>query len=510
MKTTAIIMMVITVISKVMGLLRESVKAYFYGTGDIATAFVMAQTIPIFIFNFIQMGITTGYIPSYNRILRKDGKDSAHKFTSNLGNVAVVIAIFLVIFIEIFAGPIVKVFAPGFTDETFRLTVQFTRITSLSILASAFACVYKSYLNARNNFIIPNLQGFVMNFFIIIALAVSYYTNKPILLPIGLCFAIAIQYVIYIPAVKASKFKFTRGIDFSDSNLREMLRLALPVIFGVAVYQINILVDKSLSSLILENGPTILDYSSRLNDFVNGIVIVSIGTVVYPQLSRQSADKDIKNFKSTILSSLSMISVLVIPAMTGLIIFAGPIVKLVFERGQFTPQDTLVTAQCLRFYAIGLIGVAIRDIVSKSFYAMKDTKTPTKNSVIMVVLNVVSSIFFAYFVGLGIQGLALGTAVSSVLGAFTLTLRLRKKIGSFEKVSKTFSEIIKMAISSAVMGVGSYLVYNLLLNSLPSSLSLLIAIISAVLIYLVMVLILRVDEVKVLISGFKKKINKAK
>src|SRR5699024_10015185 len=223
---------------------------------------------------------------------------------------------------------------------------------------------------------------FVMNTFIILALAVSFYTQQPILLAVGLCFAIAIQYVIYIPAVKASRFKYTKGIDFKDSNLREMLILALPVIFGVAIYQINILIDKSLSSLILQNGPTILDYATRLNDFVNGIVIVSIGTVVYPQLSKQSANHDIKSFKDTILSSLSMISVLVIPAMVGLIIFSSPIVKLVFERGQFTAEDTLITSQCLQLYAIGLIGVAVRDIISKSFYAMKDTKTPTKNSVL--------------------------------------------------------------------------------------------------------------------------------
>lgn len=506
MKTTAIIMMVITIISKVMGLLRESVKAYFYGTGNIATAFVMAQTIPVFIFNFIQMGITTGYIPSYNRILKKDGKEAAHKFTSNLGNVAVVIAIILVIIIEIFAGPIVKLFAPGFDAETFNLTVQFTRITSISIIASALACVYKSYLNARNNFIVPNLQGFVMNTFIIIALAVSFYTKKPILLAVGLCFAIAIQYVIYIPAVKASRFNYTRGIDFKDSNLREMLVLALPVIFGVAIYQINILIDKSLSSLILQNGPTILDYATRLNDFVNGIVIVSIGTVVYPQLSKQSANHDMKSFKDTILSSLSMISVLVIPAMVGLIIFSSPIVKLVFERGQFTPEDTLITSQCLQLYAIGLIGVAVRDIISKSFYAMKDTKTPTKNSVLMVIVNVGASIGFSYL--MGIKGLALGTAIASIFGAVVLTLKLRKKIGAFKNVRKTIVEILKMTIASAVMGAGSYFVFTLLSKTLSSSLSLLIAILVAVIIYAFMVLILRVEEIRLLIMGFRKKIHK--
>ena len=493
MKTTAIIMMVITIVSKVMGLLRESVKAYFYGTGNIATAFVMAQTIPVFIFNFIQMGITTGYIPSYNRILKKDGKEAAHKFTSNLGNVAVVIAIILVIIIEIFAGPIVKLFAPGFDAETFNLTVQFTRITSISIIASALACVYKSYLNARNTFII-------------LALAVSFYTQQPILLAVGLCFAIAIQYVIYIPAVKASRFKYTKGIDFKDSNLREMLILALPVIFGVAIYQINILIDKSLSSLILQNGPTILDYATRLNDFVNGIVIVSIGTVVYPQLSKQSANHDIKSFKDTILSSLSMISVLVIPAMVGLIIFSSPIVKLVFERGQFTAEDTLITSQCLQLYAIGLIGVAVRDIISKSFYAMKDTKTPTKNSVLMVIVNVGASIIFSYI--LGIRGLALGTAIASIFGAIVLTLRLRKKIGTFNNVRKTLVEIFKMIISSVVMGLGSYFVFTLLSSTLSSSLSLLISILVAVIIYAIMVLVLKVEEIRLLIMGIKNKIPK--
>src|SRR5699024_3463231 len=114
--------------------------------------------------------------------------------------------------------------------------------------------------------------------------------------------------------------------------------------------------------------------------------------------------------------------------MVGLIIFSSPIVKLVFERGQFTAEDTLITSQCLQLYAIGLIGVAVRDIISKSFYAMKDTKTPTKNSVLMVIVNVGASIIFSYI--LGIRGLALGTAIASIFGAIVLTLKFRKKICS--------------------------------------------------------------------------------
>ena len=187
--------------------------------------------------------------------------------------------------------------------------------------------------------------------------------------------------------------------------------MALPVILGVAVNQVNVLIDKSLSSAVSENGVAILDYANRLNDFVVGIVVVSVGTAVYPILSKSVAEGDIKNLKNNIMESISHISFLIIPAMLGLMIFAKPIVIMLFERREFTRKDSIDVAAGLFYYASGIIWIAIRDILSKGFYAMQDTGTPVKNSIIMVVINIVSSIILSRFMGL--SGLALGTSFSA-------------------------------------------------------------------------------------------------
>lgn len=507
MKSTAVILMITTILSKFLGLIRESVKGFSYGTGDVANAYVVAQIIPVIIFTFIQSGITTGYIPIYNRILKKDGEEAAQKFTSNLGNIAFVISIVILIILEIFMEPITKIFSIGDSPESFIMSVQFTRITVLSIWALALAIVYKSYLNANHSFVLPNLQGMILNVFVIAAFFISYYTNNPILLPIGLCFALIVQHIVYIPAIKKTNFKYTFGIDLKDPYLQKMLFLAIPVIIGVAVNQINVIVDISLSSFVAENGKAIIDYSSRLKDFVNGIVVVSIGTVIYPTLSKHATDNNMDKLKSTVLSSLTMINILVIPAVVGLVIYAKPIVRLILERGAFTAEDTIVVGTCLRYYAISLIGMSIWDIVAKAFYSLQDTKTPTKYSIIMVVMNIVLSISLSQIVG--IQGLAIGTSLASIFGAFMLCKKLSKKLGKFDNLRYTFKEIFKMTIASLLMGISSFLLYSWLLNTISSqTIAFFLAVIFAVIIYIVLVLLFKVEEAKSFVEDIKNKLKK--
>lgn len=507
MKSTAVILMITTILSKFLGLIRESVKGFCYGTGDVANAYVVAQIIPVIIFTFIQSGITTGYIPIYNRILKKDGEEAANNFTSNLGNIAFIISIIILILLEIFIVPVTKLFALGDSPETFQLSVNFTRITVFSIWALALATVYKSYLNANHSFVWPNLQGMVLNVFVIAAFFISYKLNNPIILPIGLCFALIVQHIVYIPAIKKTNFKYKFGIDLKDPYLKQMLWLAIPVIVGVAVNQINVIVDISLSSIIADNGKAIIDYSSRLKEFVNGIVVVSIGTVIYPTLSKHATDNNIDKFKDTILSSLTMINILVLPSVVGLIIYANPIVKLILERGAFTPEDTVIVGSCLKFYAISLIGMSIWDIVAKSFYSMQDTKTPTFYSILMVIINIILSITLSRFIG--IQGLAVGTSIASIFGAVMLCIKLKQKLGKFDKLKYTLKEVFKMFLASIIMGGLSYIVYSLLLNTISSNtIAFFIAVIFAVIIYGILIILFKVEEAKTLIEDFKNKRNK--
>lgn len=506
MKSTALMLMVVTVLSKILGFIREMVIASFYGTSATKEAFVIAQTIPFFIFGFITTGITTEFIPFYNNIEKKHGEKRADLFTANIGNITLFLTLILTVLGIIFAKSLVKVFAFGFTGEKLQMAVLFTRICLLSISASAVASIYRGYLNIKGNFIVHATQGFIMNIIIIISIILSKNINV-LILPIGLCIGVVFQHIFYIPALKKVGYVHKWFMNFKDENIKNMLILALPVILGVAVNQVNVLIDKSLSSAVSENGVAILDYANRLNDFVVGIVVVSVGTAVYPILSKSVAEGDIKNLKNNIMESISHISFLIIPAMLGLMIFAKPIVIMLFERREFTRKDSIDVAAGLFYYASGIIWIAIRDILSKGFYAMQDTGTPVKNSIIMVVINIISSIILSRFMGL--SGLALGTSFSAMIGAFLIMGKLKNKIGPFVSL-KSLKNTFKIIISSIYMGIVSGYAYNTFSKSMSISKSLLVSIFIAMIVYFISINILKVEEIVYYKKALKKKLNKKK
>ncbi|WP_099203292.1 murein biosynthesis integral membrane protein MurJ [Miniphocaeibacter massiliensis] len=509
MKSTTIILMIITIVSKVIGALRESVLSRLFGTGAEAAAFNLAMTIPVVVFSFISVGITTGFIPTYKRLEDREGYLIADRFTSNLGNIIFILSLFLMIICQIFSKQLTYLFAFDLEPEARELAIPFLQITFLSLIPTAVATVYRGYLNCKGEFIVPAIQGFILNFFILISLFLGKFINI-YFLAIGLAFATSVQFIPYIPAVKRKGFIWTKVLNVKEREIKEMLIMALPVILGVSINQLNVMIDKNLASIILQSqGVTIMNYAAKLSEFVNGIVIVSIGTVIYPTLSKIAGRNNIKEFKKTVLESLTSMNILVFPAMTGLMVLTYPIVKLVYEGGNFKPEDTAITVPCLLFYAMGLAGIAMRDTFSKAFYSLKDTKTPMYNSIIMIILNITISALFSIVFKWGLVGLAFGTTVAAYYGAITLFIKLKKKIGKFERTNAFKRENLKMLVSSLVMGLVSFLAYNLALKIIGSSnLSLLIAIVIAGLTYFIMLVVLKVKELHSLLNSFKSKMNK--
>ena len=507
MKSTALILMVITVVSKMLGLVRDMLLANFFGTGMVADVFKISMDLPTIVFSFVAVGISTGFIPTYKRIEQKHGTLLANRFTSNLGNVSIFLGLVIMVICEIFAGPLTRVLATSIPAKSHILATNFLRITFLSLVATSVATVYRGYLHSRESYLVPAFQGFILNAFIIGAIIISGITGNVIILPIGLCIGTIVQFLPYIPAVKKTGFKWTPKIRLKDRYLKNMFHLAIPVIFGVSVSQIGTMIDKNLATFFMPvGGYAITGYASRLSEFVNGIVVVSIGTVAYTALSESSAARDIKKFKSTIFSSMNSMNILVFPATVGLVVFAKPIVQLVYGRGNWTASGTDMTAVVLQCYAIGLAGIALRDILFKSFYSLKDTKTPTINSVYMIIVDLVFSLIAAYFMGL--PGLALGTSLGAFFGAFTLAARLRKKIGRFRGTNLFIKENIKMMLSSIFMGIISGLSYNFLSNYTGNSISLLASVLIAMIIYALCLYILKVDELFKTLDSFKSKFKR--
>ena len=486
---TAFLLMIINVLSKVLGFFREILLSFFYGTGEVATAFQIASIVPYTILGFVISGFAANFIPMYTGIQDKQGTKQADKFSSNILNIIFVISIFATLIAYIFADKIVYVFAMGYSGDIFELSVKFTRITILGMFAQLLNAILKGYLNIKGNFIVPGSTGLLYNVVIILFLILSYYIN-PILAPMGVAVATILQYIPYMPAIKKTGYSHTFNLDFKDKNVKRLFLLALPIIFGLAVNQINQLIDKNLASFISIKGISVLNYAVKLNEFVWGIMVVSIVTSVYPTLSKLAIES-ISKFKIQVAKTISTILYLVIPSCTGILIFSKEIVTFIFKRGKFDENDVVLVSGALFFYAIGLVGLGVRDVLSNSFYAMKKTKIPLINSVEMVLLNIISSIVLSYWMGL--NGLALGSSISSIFGAINLYFKLTKKIGKI-KTQAIKKNAIKMLISAFAMAVVSKSIFFVLHLKLSSNLSLLIAMIFAVLTYAIVSVLLRTAQ----------------
>lgn len=503
MKKTALILMVVTLFTKVIGFARDITLSYFYGASNISDAYLIADTIPIIILAFIGSGIATSYIPLYCSIEKESGTELADKFTNNITNLIVILCSVIILMTLVFTVPIVKLFASGFEGETLKIAVGFTRISIFGIFFSGLIYIFCAYLHLKNNFVLPALRGIPYSFIIIISIILSSIGRIEIL-PIGSVIAVAFQLFLLIPYIYMKGYRYSLAIDGHDKNLRKMVYLSLPVIIGVSVNQINVLVDRTIASQVAIGGISALTYANRLNLFIQGIFVVSIATVMYPMISKMAAENNVVGIKKSLSEAIGGINLLVVPATLGTMIFVEPIIKMLFGRGAFDSQAVSMTSYALFFYSIGMVGFGIREVLSRVFYSLQDTKTPMKNAAIAMLMNIVLNIILSKFLGIG--GLALATSLSAIVCTVLLFISLRKKIGSFDmkNISISFAKIL---IASFIMGIIAKLTYNLLLNNTSTNLSLVVSMGIGALVYFVIIYSMKIEVVEALILGVKKRLN---
>lgn len=503
-------LMVVTMLSKVLGFGREIILGYFYGTGMYSDVYIVSMNIPLVIFASIGTALITTFIPLYQEVLSDKGEERALKFSNNIMSIVVILSIILGVFGYIFAEPLVKLFAMHYTGEKLILAVKFVRIMIGGVVFIGLSNLMTSYLQIQGNFTIPGMIGFPNNIIIITSIILSAVTGNIYILAIGTLIGMLSQFLFQVPFAIKKGYKFKPTIDFKDEYLKKMLWLVMPVLIGVAVNQINAMVDRSLASGLEDGVITALNNANRLNGFVMGMFIATLGAVIYPTLSKLSTENNKEKFAESVANSVNCVNLLVVPASVGAMILATPVVRLLFERGAFNDRSTMLTATALVFYSVGMVGFGLRDILGKVFYSLKDTKTPMINGMIAVVLNIVLNIALVKVMGHG--GLALATSLSAIICIILLFISLKKKIGYYgqDKIRATF---IKTLVASLVMGVVTYFVYKFLfgilgLGFIQEAISLGVSIAIGGVIYLALIIVFKVEEVNMAIDMIKKKLKK--
>ncbi|MDY2882030.1 MAG: murein biosynthesis integral membrane protein MurJ [Romboutsia timonensis] len=504
-----LILMVSTIIAKILGFVRELVLASSYGVSMYSDAYITSADIPLLIFTIIGTTLATVLIPMYFNVNNDKGEESALKFINNVFNIVILLCILLAFIGLVFTKELVKIFAVGFDGEILNLTINFTRITIISIIFIGLSYIITSYLQIKNNFTIPGIISIPKNIIIITSIILSTKYN-PYIMVWGTLFGTAVEFLFQLPFAIKRGYRYQSYINIKDEYIKKIILLIGPVIIGVAVNQVNTLVDRALASTLSEGSISAINYANKLNGFVIALFITSIGSVVYPILSKLSSEENKDQFINAVVQSINSAVLLVIPISVGAMVLSNPIVKLLFERGAFGSRATSMTSIVLTMYSIGMIAFGLRDILGKVFYSIQDTKTPMINGAVSMGMNIILNIILVKY--LGIKGLALSTSISSIICVLLLFYSLNKKIGYYgqDKIIKT---TLKSIISAFVMGVVTYLGYNILSKMLGNgtiyeAISLFTSIVIGGIVYAVLIILLKVEEIEIINNLLKKNVKK--
>jgi len=473
---SATIVSFITIISRILGLIRDSIFASTLGASSINDIFNIAFEIPNFLRRVLGEGsLSAVIVPVFTEKREKDGQESAWKFLSNALNILLIttliitaLGIILSKYIFIFWGGIK--FVVKNESHYLDLGANLTRIMFPYLTCLALAALLMGVLHSFKNFANPAFGSIALNITIIIA---AFFFRKGTPESYAYIFAWAVlagvilRVIIQFPPVFAKGFRYAPIINFKDPTLRKLFTLLLPCFYGLAIAEVNIIVDKNCANFISPGCITALSYSHRLIQLPLAIFAISLATVLLPSISRHVLDKNITELKETTSFSLRTHLLIMIPATVGLIALSYPISQLIYERGLWTSEGTRKTAIALIFYAVGLVSFGSLRIVTSIFYAKQDMMTPVKMGLIGVAVNIPLNLTLMH-TPLKHGGLALATSIAATINLVLLLRVLKKEMGSFidKKIMITFKKTIFISI---IMGVVCYLIYKFMEKSFSES-----------------------------------------
>ncbi len=503
-KQSVPVLMFVIIIAKLVGMLREVVLANYFGTSNISDAYLIASTVPTLLFYFIGHSISTAYIPMYNKAKNDGGEKRGIKYTNQIINISMILGTVFVILLLVWPELVIKIFAAGFDAETVGITAGFIRMSAASMYFMIMVSVLGGYLQANKSFLAPAAVSLPKNAVIIISIIVSAAYGVE-WLGWGLLLSFVAEFLLLLPFALKKGFRYHPTISIKDSYVQETWYVVVPILLGMFVSQINKIVDRSLASSVCEGGVSALTYASVINNAVQEILVTGIITVLFSHCAEWVVKNEHDKVKSKLSSTINTLIMLLLPATVGVIILARPIVWLVLGRGAFDENSTQMTVGALCCYTAGLTFLAIRDTLVKVFYAYKKTKVTTIVAIISILTNIVLN--FILYKAIGLNGLALATAISAVVHCVTLYVMLRKQIGDF-KLKSTLITVLKSAISCVAMAIAVILTKNYLIFSFSELVGLIICVLVGIISYFICALVIRIEPLDSFMGILRAKLAK--
>lgn len=446
-KNTVSVLMGITVLSQVIAFLRESVFAYYFGTSMEADAYVMASQIPVTLFAIVSTAINTVMLPIYTEKKNTVGTHGAKGFLKTASVLFFGLSVAVIVLAEIFAVPLVRIFAPSFDAEMLQVTVRYTRLLFPTIVGTILINVFTVCFNADNDFFFPSVAALTQSVSIIAIMVICVKTLGTEAAVWGSILGIVANLLlILLPqrAVFCEKINLRQAWD----DLKNVLYKVIPVTIGVGIAEVNRIIDRAVASGLDTGSITALNYANKLSVVFSALILSAVSAVSFKKFSETYARREFRKRSEQLSDYTVLLIAVLLPITIGALLLKTELIEIAFGRGAFDSDSVAQTADVFFYTAFGIVFTAVREIFSKYFYSSGDTKTPMINSGIGVGINIVLNLILSKF--MGAAGLALATTISYVVVCVLLfiTIVLREKSFDLAKLGKA---VVKLMVAAAAM-----------------------------------------------------------
>lgn len=505
---TAGFMIMATLLAKLAGMGRDVLLAALYGTGGQAAAFTTASRIPLLFFDItLGAAISSSFIPIYNEYLEKDEKGQADRYANTFITVIVLITGILCAVGMLFPRQIVGFIGEGLGEAEQTLASQLTVILFPTMIFTALAYALTGILQSHGEFNIPAAISLVSNGIMMFYL--WFVRDKLGIHGVAVAMLVAwsFQVIIQLPSLRKKQFHYRPALALKSDGMKKTIALALPILISSWVQPINTTVNLRLASF-LNNGHAVaaIDYANKLYTICVGVLTYAISNLIFPSVSRLAAAGQKDELAAMVAKAVKVVIAVLLPVMLLFLLLRTPLVRFVYERGEFTAESTSLTAGALLFYSMGMVGFGVSEILNKAFYALKDGKTPMLVATGGIALNVMLSIFFVRGLNTGLWGLPLAASIAANLIGLVLLIVMQRQLRLVHRADVI--NVIKLLLAAAVMGVAVYVLQQYL--SFGDSLVarfMLLAVPAAVgcVIYVALLFIFKTEEAQDLIALLHKK-----
>lgn len=501
------LVIIATLISKISGLARDQIMAGYFGISYETDAFTWAYFIPnLFRVLFAESIIIAAFIPVYTLYLKKGDNREINDFVSSVTNIFILIFIVISALIFIFSSPIgmllSKISGNNLDISSFS---AMNRIMIFSLVIMSISGLLTSILNSHNKFTVPAIAPMIMNVISIIFVVLLAKNIGIVSMAIGVIIGSILEVIIQLPGLKGTGLKYKFNIDFKNKAVREIFGMMVPIMLSLGAVQINNSVDNFFALNLGAGNTTALTFSWRVANLPLGVFSVAVITVLYPLISRQAANDNMKGLKESFSLGFREIGYIMIPASLGIIILSSPIIKILFERYQFTAADTAKVAHILIFHSSGLLFFGLLMILNRMFYSFKNVRTPLKVAIASIGINFLLDWILVKF--LNVSGVALSTSIVGAINVIVLLIILRKKIG-YLGGKKIILSYLKIIAASAIMCAIIYYLWKFLSAYFSSGTFMLLLLLAIIIIagggvYVLLTYLFKMEEVRFVANAVK-------